>query len=114
MTVVTKISMSPSRLQIPVAAMRVGAVDMMTNIHQDAVINAPKLTRALANSGRFNKLSDDSWSVSFGNSRVPYAYIRELYNSKNPHTIRYLGRAADKHTAKMETYMRNAAKRMGL
>lgn len=102
-----------AKVETPLAAFRAGIADMMTSVHEDAVINSPKDTRALANSGRFVALGKNTWGVRFGNSRVDYAELRERENHKNPHTVRYLGRAFDKHTAMLDTYMTKAAKRMG-
>ena len=57
-----------------------GGVRMMTDILKMARQNAPVLTSALRNSGRFQQVSTLKWRITFGNGRVPYARIREHTN----------------------------------
>lgn len=72
-----------------------GLLAMAVETRNKAVINAPKRTRALANSGRVERVTDQRLRVVFGNQRVPYAYIRHEINRLHPWTIHYLSRAAD-------------------
>ena len=74
--------------------MRKGLARMLSDIHQQAVLNAPKKTRALANSGRFKMESGLKGKVTFGGGDVPYAKRREYENRLHPSTRFYLKRAA--------------------
>lgn len=73
--------------------MKLALLEMTTDIHARSVILAPKDTRALANSGRIEPISD-GYKITFGSARVPYARIHELGGQyiKAKH---YLGNAGD-------------------
>lgn len=77
---------------------------MMTDILKMARQNAPVLTGALRNSGRFQQLSTVKWRITFGNSRVPYARIREHVNRLHPNTVRYLQRARNTAASRAKSY----------
>jgi hypothetical protein len=81
-----------------------GGVKMMTDILKMARQNAPVLTGALRNSGRFQQLSTVKWRITFGNSRVPYASIREHMNRLHPNTVRYLQRARNTAASRAKSY----------
>lgn len=81
-----------------------GGVRMMTDILKMACQNAPVLTGALRNSGRFQQLSTVKWRVTFGNSRVPYARVREHTNRLHPNTVRYLRRAGNTAASRAKSY----------
>ena len=81
-----------------------GGVRMMTDILRMARQNAPVQTGALRNSGRFQQVGNTHWQITFGNSRIPYARIREHTNRLHPNTTRYLERAARTARARTETY----------
>lgn len=81
-----------------------GGVRMMTDILKMARQNAPVLTGALRNSGRFQQLSTVKWRITFGNSRVPYARIREHVNRLHPNTVRYLQRARNTAASRAKSY----------
>ncbi len=81
-----------------------GLVRMATDIHSQAVMRAPKLTRALVNSGRFYKTGPLTWSVIFGNVRVPYARYREYVNHLHPWTTHYLQNSAQTVAANAASY----------
>lgn len=81
-----------------------GAVKMMTDILKMARQNAPVLTGALRNSGRFQQLSTVKWRIMFGNARVPYARIREHVNRLHPNTVRYLQRARNTAASRAKSY----------
>lgn len=81
-----------------------GGVRMMTDILRMARQNAPVKTGALRNSGRFQQVGNTHWQITFGNSRIPYARIREHTNRLHPNTTRYLERAARTASARTETY----------
>lgn len=81
-----------------------GGVKMMTDILKMARQNAPVLTGALRNSGRFQQLSTVKWRITFGNSRVPYARIREHVNRLHPNTVRYLQRARNTAASRAKSY----------
>lgn len=73
---------------------KAGLLEMVTDIHHKAVILAPKVTRALANSGKIEPVMD-GYKVEFGSPKVPYARRRHFENKKNPQTIGYLAKAGD-------------------
>ena len=81
-----------------------GGVRMMTDILKMARQNAPVLTGALRNSGRFQQLSTVKWRITFGNARVPYARIREHVNRLHPNTVRYLQRARNAAASRAKSY----------
>ena len=81
-----------------------GGVKMMTDILKMARQNAPVLTGALRNSGRFQQLSTVKWRITFGNSRVPYARICEHTNRLHPNTVRYLQRARNTAASRAKSY----------
>nr|UVX56928.1 MAG: Minor capsid protein [Bacteriophage sp.] len=81
-----------------------GGVHMMTDILRLARQNAPVKTGALRNSGRFQQVGNTHWQITFGNSRVPYARLREHKNRLHPNTTRYLERAARTASSRAKTY----------
>lgn len=81
-----------------------GGVRMMTDILRLARQNAPVKTGALRNSGRFQQTGNTHWQITFGNSRIPYARLREHTNRLHPNTIRYLERAARTASTRTKTY----------
>lgn len=81
-----------------------GGTRMMTDILRMARQNAPVKTGALRNSGRFQQVGDTHWQITFGNSRIPYARLREHVNRLHPNTTRYLERAARTASARTKTY----------
>ncbi len=81
-----------------------GGVRMMTDILKMARQNAPVLTGALRNSGRFQQVSTVKWRITFGNARVPYARIREHVNRLHPNTVRYLQRARNTAASRAKSY----------
>lgn len=81
-----------------------GGVRMMTDILRMARQNAPVQTGALRNSGRFQQVGNTHWQITFGNSRIPYARLREHTNRLHPNTTRYLERAARTASARTKTY----------
>lgn len=81
-----------------------GGVRMMTDILRLARQNAPVKTGALRNSGRFQQVGNTHWQITFGNSRVPYARLREHTNRLHPNTTRYLERAARTASNRTKTY----------
>ena len=81
-----------------------GGVRMMTDILRLARQNAPVKTGALRNSGRFNQTSTLKWRITFGNSRIPYARLREHTNRLHPNTTHYLERAARTAGSRTKTY----------
>lgn len=78
-------------------SLNAGILEMATDIHRRAIILAPKLSRALVNSGVIEPVFR-GYRIKFGNSRVPYARRRHFENKKNPQTIGYLSKAADSVT----------------
>lgn len=81
-----------------------GGARMMTDILRLARQNAPVKTGALRNSGRFQQVGNTHWQITFGNSRIPYARLREHVNRLHPNTIRYLERAARTASTRTKTY----------
>lgn len=86
-------------------ALNRAAVMMATDIHRQAVILAPKDTRALANSGKVAKEGDGKVSVTFGSSAVPYARRRHFENKKNPQTLLYLERPGENVSKNASKYI---------
>lgn len=91
-------------------AMRNGLAHMLTDIHKDAVTNAPigkapedKHPGLLKTSGRF-KLQGMKGYIAFGGGRVPYAKRREYENHRHPGTRLYLHRAVAKAQAHADNY----------
>ena len=81
-----------------------GGARMTTDILKMARRNAPVLTGALRNSGRFQQVSTLKWRITFGNGRVPYARIREHTNRLHPNTVRYLQRARNTAASRVKSY----------
>lgn len=84
--------------------MRKGLARMLSDIHQQAVLNAPKKSRALINSGRFKMESGLKGKVTFGGGDVPYAKRREYENKLHPSTRFYLKRAGQSVSSKADSY----------
>lgn len=66
-----------------------------TDIHRGAGVLAPKLTHALANSGRVERVGIAYFRVIFGGGSVTYAKRRHYENRLHPNTLRYLERSGD-------------------
>lgn len=81
-----------------------GGARMMTDILRLARQNAPVKTGALRNSGRFQQIGNTHWQITFGNSRIPYARLREHTNRLHPNTTHYLERAARTANTRTKTY----------
>lgn len=81
-----------------------GGTRMMTDILRMARQNAPIKTGALRNSGRFQQTGNTHWQITFGNSRIPYARLREHENHLHPNTTRYLERATRTANTRTKTY----------
>ena len=65
-------------------------LEMATDIHRVAGMNAPKLTRALVKSGRIKKNGQANYSVIYGGGSVPYGRIQELGGIIRPKKHDYL------------------------
>lgn len=75
---------------------QLGLLELATDIDKRAKILAPKDTRALVNSALIQPSTlSDTYTVKFGNSKVPYARRRHYENKKNPQTIGYLTKAGE-------------------
>ena len=70
-----------------------GVIMMMSDVERKAMARAPVLWGALRDSARL-KATRDGAEVTFGSTRVPYAYIRHEVNYKHPSTVQYLAKAA--------------------
>lgn len=99
-----KLTMKPGWQDIPLQMMAQGIARMATDIHGQAVRNAPYRTGALRNSGRFTRKGKLTWAVIFGGNGVDYAALRETTNRLHPETRFYLKRAADSAQAKLASY----------
>ena len=75
--------------------MKAALLEMSTDIHRRAVILAPIETGALRNSGKVTPEGSNSYKISFGSSKVPYAALRHRVNKRNPQTLGYLAKAGD-------------------
>lgn len=84
--------------------MRKGLARMLSDIHQQAVLNAPKKSRVLINSGRLKMESGLKGKVTFGGGDVPYAKRREYENKLHPSTRFYLKRAGQSVQSKADSY----------
>lgn len=82
-------------------------LEMVTDIHTQSSILAPKLTRALVNSGRISRVALAHYKVTYGGGSVPYARRRHYENKKHPGTLRYLERAGDNVSRNYKRYLRN-------
>lgn len=72
--------------------LKIGALEMITDVHRRAVTIAPKVTRNLVNSGVIEPIRD-GYLLRFGSSRVPYARRRHFENKLHPETKGYLAKA---------------------
>ena len=81
-------------------------LDMATDIHREAVIMAPKATRALANSGRVERIGIGMYRVIFGGGSVPYALRRHYENRLHPGTLHYLEKPGDRISKQVSSYLR--------
>lgn len=87
------------------------AMEMATDIHRIAVINAPVDKGNLVASGRIRKMARKGlYAVIFGGKAngvdVPYAQRRHYENFKNPQTLRYLERAGETVNRNRQKYFR--------
>lgn len=107
MSVNVKVTMKPMWDKKIADSMKLGLLQMATDIHKRAVVLAPVDTRALVNSGIIEPVMN-GYRVKFGSSKVPYARRRMYENRKNPQTIGYLTKAADSVVRSDKTkYFRN-------
>lgn len=88
------------------------ALEMATDVHRHAVINAPKDKGNLVASGRVEKQAKmGGYVVAFGGKAngvdVPYAKRRHYENLKNPQTLHYLERAGQNVDRNKQKYFRN-------
>lgn len=88
------------------------ALEMATDVHRYAVINAPVDKGNLVASGRVRKSARNGvYAVVFGGKAngvdVPYAEIRHRINKKNPQTVGYLERAGKTVSDNKQKYFRN-------
>lgn len=97
-------------------AMHQGLAHMLTDIHKDAVTNAPigkapedKHPELLKTSGRV-KLKGMKGYIAFGGGNVPYARRREYENHRHPGTRLYLHRAVAKAQAHADNYFQRILK----
>lgn len=74
--------------------LKVGLLELITDVQRRSVVLAPRLTGALASSAIIGTVMN-GYSLTYGSSRVPYARRRHFENRKNPQTIGYLSRAAE-------------------
>jgi hypothetical protein len=80
-------------------------LEMMTDIHREAVIKAPHVTGNLVGSGRINRVEEAHYQVIFGDSRVPYARRRHFENYKNPNTKFYLSEPGNQISRNFKRYL---------
>lgn len=74
--------------------MKLGILEMATDIHRRSKALAPVLTRALVNSGVIEPITD-GYRIKYGSGKVPYARRRHFENNKHPDTKGYLAKAGD-------------------
>lgn len=113
-----RLRMTPGWKNIPLQMMQQGVARMATDIHAQAVRNAPIMHRedytasqwrhaapgALRNSGRFTRKGKLTWAVIFGGNGVDYAALRETTNRLHPETRFYLKRAGESAQARFASY----------
>ena len=103
----TRVTIKPNWAGNIERSIKVGLLEMVTDIHRRAADRAPIETGALKNSGKIEPVTN-GYKVKFGSSRVPYARRRHYENKKNPKTLGYLALAGESvargNTAK---YFRN-------
>lgn len=88
-------------------ALNRGLATMVADIHGMAVRRAPVKTGALVNSGRFRQTGPMTWTLTFGNSRVPYAWLRENVNHLHPSTTHYLGNSVKQAASQINKYFKD-------
>ena len=81
-------------------------LEMATDIDRVAKTNAPKDSSALVNSAKINHEGNAHYSVTFGDSTVPYARRRHFENKKNPQTLNYLENAGDDTARNIKRYLK--------
>lgn len=89
-----KVTMKPNWATGIEKNLKVGLLEMSLDVRRRAIVIAPKLTRALVNSGIVEPINN-GYRIKFGNSQVPYARRRHYENNKNPQTKGYLAKAGD-------------------
>lgn len=99
-----RLRMVPGWKNIPLQMMQQGVARMATDIHAQAVRNAPYKSGALRNSGRFTRKGKLTWAVIFGGNGVDYAALRETTNRLHPETRFYLKRAGESAQARFASY----------
>lgn len=80
-------------------------LQMVTDIDRQSALLAPKLTRALVKSRKINRRGVAYYTVSYGNSQVPYARRRHYENKAHPETLLYLERAGDEVKRNYKKYL---------
>lgn len=90
-----KITMRPNWQSQLLNGMKAGLYEEMLDIDTRSVALAPKLTGALVNSRRLRLTGPLEYTLSYGDSRVPYALRRHYENKKHPSTKLYLSNAAE-------------------
>lgn len=90
-----KITMNPQWDTKLLNGMDAGLAEMMTDIDTKSAILAPVLTGALRNSRKLTRTGNRQYTLSYGDSKVPYARRRHFENKKHPQTIGYLAKAGD-------------------
>lgn len=89
-----KVTMKPNWDSAIENGIKLGYLELVTDIHRRSTILAPKDTRALVNSGIIKAITG-GYAVRYGSTRVPYARRRHFENKRNPHTMGYLAKAGD-------------------
>ena len=77
----------------------------VTDIDRTSAVLAPKLTRALVKSRKINRKGIAHYSVSYGNSQVPYARRRHFENQAHPETKGYLEKAGESAKRNFKKYL---------
>ena len=80
-------------------------LSMMTDVHRQSQILAPKDTRALVKSGKIERQGNMHYQVRYGGGNVPYARRRHFENFRNPQTLGYLEKAGDNATRDIRRYI---------
>lgn len=79
-------------------------LQMATDIHRTATLNAPVDKGTLVRSARIVRNGLASYSIVFGGGSVKYAKRRHFENKKHPGTLRYLERAGDSVSRNFRRY----------
>lgn len=89
-----KVTMKPNWSVNIQKQLKIGLLEMTTDVRRRAIMLAPIDTGDLLASGIIETITD-GYSVRFGSSSVPYARRRHFENKKTPGAIGYLSKPGE-------------------